>query len=121
LELETVLRRIVESAVTLVDARYGALGVVGEEGTIRQFITVGMDEETIARIGHYPTGHPGPADPGARAAASGRPGRASGVLRLPVRASADAVLPRRPGMDSRPGLRQPLPHRQAERGRVRRG
>ena len=30
LELEAVLRRIVEAAVTLVDARYGALGVVGE-------------------------------------------------------------------------------------------
>ncbi|MFC5905880.1 GAF domain-containing protein [Streptacidiphilus monticola] len=56
LDLETVLRRIVQSAVDLVDARYGALGVLGEEGTIRQFITVGMDEETIARIGHYPRG-----------------------------------------------------------------
>ncbi|MFH8813473.1 histidine kinase, partial [Streptomyces hygroscopicus] len=34
LELEVVLQRIVESAVSLVDARYGALGVLGEEGTI---------------------------------------------------------------------------------------
>ncbi|WP_367573494.1 GAF domain-containing protein [Streptomyces griseoaurantiacus] len=41
----------------LVDAEYGALGVLGEEGTIRQFITVGMDRETIERIGHYPEGH----------------------------------------------------------------
>ncbi|MEU5608178.1 GAF domain-containing protein [Streptomyces sparsogenes] len=57
LELEDLLRRIVQSAVVLVDASYGALGVVGEEGTIRQFITVGMDEETIAEIGHYPEGH----------------------------------------------------------------
>ncbi|MET8765695.1 GAF domain-containing sensor histidine kinase [Streptomyces sp. NPDC004658] len=56
LDLEVVLRSIVESAVTLVDAQYGALGVVGEEGTIKQFLTVGMDEETIARIGHYPRG-----------------------------------------------------------------
>ncbi|MEU1709946.1 GAF domain-containing sensor histidine kinase [Streptomyces sp. NPDC005706] len=56
LDLEVVLRRIVESAVTLVDAQYGALGVVGDEGTIKQFVTVGMDEETIARIGHYPRG-----------------------------------------------------------------
>jgi hypothetical protein len=32
LELEAVLRRIVEAAVTLVDARYGALGVIGEDG-----------------------------------------------------------------------------------------
>ncbi|MGW4560832.1 GAF domain-containing protein [Streptomyces sp. NPDC004561] len=56
LDLEVVLHRIVESAVTLVDAQYGALGVVGEEGAIKQFITVGIDEETIARIGHYPHG-----------------------------------------------------------------
>jgi two-component system, NarL family, sensor histidine kinase DevS len=56
LDLEVVLRRIVKSAVDLVDAQYGALGVVGEEGTIRQFITVGVDEQTIARIGPYPQG-----------------------------------------------------------------
>ncbi|MFE1895149.1 GAF domain-containing protein [Streptomyces yangpuensis] len=56
LDLDVVLRRITESAVTLVDAQYGALGVVGEEGKIRQFITVGMDEATIQTIGHYPEG-----------------------------------------------------------------
>ncbi|MFF6783771.1 GAF domain-containing protein [Streptomyces sp. NPDC012510] len=56
LDLDVVLRRITESAVTLVDARYGALGVLGEEGKIRQFITVGMDEDTIHAIGHYPEG-----------------------------------------------------------------
>lgn len=56
LDLEVVLRRIVDSAVTLVDARYGALGVLGEEGTIKQFLTVGIDEETVAGIGSYPRG-----------------------------------------------------------------
>lgn len=56
LDLDVVLHRIVESAVQLVDCRYGALGVVGDEGGIKQFITVGIDEETIARIGHYPRG-----------------------------------------------------------------
>ncbi|MFD8334756.1 GAF domain-containing protein [Streptomyces solisilvae] len=56
LDLEVVLQRIVESAVALVDAQYGALGVLGEEGTIKQFITVGIDDETIARIGPYPRG-----------------------------------------------------------------
>ncbi|MDQ0834336.1 two-component system sensor histidine kinase DevS [Streptomyces achromogenes] len=56
LDLDVVLRRITESAVTLVDAQYGALGIVGEEGKIRQFITVGMDEDTIHAIGHYPEG-----------------------------------------------------------------
>ncbi|MCN9244710.1 GAF domain-containing protein [Streptomyces sp. RY43-2] len=56
LDLGVVLHRIVESAATLVDARYGALGVLGDDGTIKQFVTVGMDEETIARIGPYPRG-----------------------------------------------------------------
>ncbi|MDX3716288.1 GAF domain-containing protein [Streptomyces europaeiscabiei] len=57
LDLDVVLRRITESAVTLVDSQYGALGVLGEEGRIKQFITVGMDEDIIAEIGHYPEGH----------------------------------------------------------------
>lgn len=56
LDLDVVLRRITESAVALVDARYGALGVLGDAGRIRQFITVGMDEDTVRAIGHYPDG-----------------------------------------------------------------
>jgi len=56
LELETVLRRIVEAAVTLADARYGALGVIGEDGRLADFIPVGMDEGTIAGIDHWPEG-----------------------------------------------------------------
>ncbi|WP_344495614.1 sensor histidine kinase [Nonomuraea monospora] len=56
LDLETVLRRIVKTATTLVDASYGALGVVGEEDTLLQFIPVGLTEEEIARIEHWPHG-----------------------------------------------------------------
>ncbi|MCC9306105.1 GAF domain-containing protein [Kitasatospora sp. RB6PN24] len=56
LELEQALRHIVEAAVTLVDARYGALGVVGEDRRLSRFIPVGIDEERAARIGHLPTG-----------------------------------------------------------------
>ncbi|MER6506412.1 GAF domain-containing protein [Nonomuraea sp. NPDC001636] len=56
LDLETVLRRIVETATKLVDASYGALGVVGEEQTLVQFIPVGLSEEEIARIEHWPHG-----------------------------------------------------------------
>nr|PZN39831.1 MAG: histidine kinase [Actinomycetota bacterium] len=56
LDLETVLRRIVETATTLVDATYGALGVVGEEQTLVQFIPVGLTEEEVARIEHWPHG-----------------------------------------------------------------
>ncbi|MGP3929359.1 sensor histidine kinase [Nonomuraea sp. KM88] len=56
LDLETVLRRIVETATRLVDAGYGALGVIGEEHTLIQFIPVGLSEEEIARIEHWPHG-----------------------------------------------------------------
>jgi hypothetical protein len=52
LELEAVLRRIVEAAVTLVDARFGALAVAGDGGRLADFIPVGLDEAGItARCG----------------------------------------------------------------------
>ncbi|WP_433817168.1 GAF domain-containing protein [Actinomadura scrupuli] len=58
LDLETALRRIIEAASALVDARYGALGVIGEGGGhLAQFITVGVSEEEIEAIGHWPHGH----------------------------------------------------------------
>ena len=58
LDLPSVLRHIVESAAALVDARYGALGVLDETGTsLSEFITVGLDEETRRRIGPLPKGH----------------------------------------------------------------
>jgi signal transduction histidine kinase len=56
LDLEVVLRRIVEAAVTLVDARYGALGVIGDGGRLVEFIPVGVDELQIAKIHHWPEG-----------------------------------------------------------------
>ncbi|MFF5207585.1 GAF domain-containing protein [Streptosporangium sp. NPDC000396] len=56
LDLETVLRRIVEAAMTLVEARYGALGVIGEEGVLVRFVPVGITEEELARIDHWPHG-----------------------------------------------------------------
>jgi signal transduction histidine kinase len=58
LDAASILRRIVEAAVGLVDARYGALGVLDETGTrLAQFITVGMDDDARARIGDLPEGH----------------------------------------------------------------
>ena len=51
-----VLRRIVEAAVSLVDARYGALGVIGEGGTLVEFVPVGLDESEIGKIDHWPEG-----------------------------------------------------------------
>ena len=58
LDLPLMLERIVQSAVDLVDATYGALGVLDDTGTrLAQFITVGIDDETHQRIGHLPEGH----------------------------------------------------------------
>ena len=56
LELEVVLRQIVEAAVSLVNARYGALGVIGEGGRLAEFVPVGLDEDQITRIHHWPQG-----------------------------------------------------------------
>ena len=56
LDLQTVLRRITEAASNLVDAKYAALGVIGDDGQLSQFITVGIDDELHARIGSLPRG-----------------------------------------------------------------
>ncbi|HEY3527727.1 MAG TPA: GAF domain-containing protein [Nocardioides sp.] len=56
LDLALVLRRIVESAIELVGARYGALGVVGEDGALEEFVHVGMDERAVDAIGSLPQG-----------------------------------------------------------------
>ena len=56
LELEAMLRRIVEAAVDLVDARYGALGVIGEDQRLIEFIPVGLDAKEISEIHHWPAG-----------------------------------------------------------------
>ncbi|SCE07016.1 Histidine kinase-like ATPase domain-containing protein [Streptomyces sp. DvalAA-14] len=56
LDLAQVLRRIVESAVILVDAEYGALGVI--EGTrLSQFLTSGISADKAREIGPLPSGH----------------------------------------------------------------
>lgn len=58
LDLTTVLQNIVESAIDLVDARYGALGVLDPSRTfLSEFITVGLDDEERAAIGEPPHGH----------------------------------------------------------------
>ena len=58
LDLHTVLHTIIETAAELVDAQYGALGVLDDSGTrLADFITVGIDDQARARIGHLPEGH----------------------------------------------------------------
>ena len=46
LSLPAILRRIAETAADLVDARYGALGVLDEQAPrLAEFITVGIDDD----------------------------------------------------------------------------
>ncbi|WP_270888146.1 GAF domain-containing sensor histidine kinase [Pedococcus sp. 5OH_020] len=57
LELAAVLRRIVESACRLVEARYGALGVLGPGGEdLVEFVTHGITAQERAAIGPLPHG-----------------------------------------------------------------
>ncbi|MFJ8962702.1 GAF domain-containing protein [Lentzea sp. NPDC102401] len=85
LSLQAVLQHIVTTARELVEARYAALGVIGEHGLLDEFVHVGMDEATVERIGQLPhgrgilgllTSHPAPvrlADLTAHPAATGFP------------------------------------------------
>jgi len=56
-DLDVTLRQIVHAAMELVDARYGALGVLGPDGTLTRFVHAGIDEQTQESIGALPTGH----------------------------------------------------------------
>ena len=58
LDLAEALKRIIEVATDMVDAEFGALGVLDETGTrLAEFITVGLDESQRAAIGDLPEGH----------------------------------------------------------------
>jgi signal transduction histidine kinase len=57
IELPILLRHLVEEACSLVDARYGALGVLNETRTdLEQFVTVGLSDAAEQAIGSRPTG-----------------------------------------------------------------
>ncbi|CAN5852818.1 GAF domain-containing sensor histidine kinase [soil metagenome] len=56
LDLDTTLRTIVHTAIELIDARYGALGVRGHDHELVEFIYEGIDEATREQIGHLPEG-----------------------------------------------------------------
>lgn len=57
LELPSVLERIVRAACRLAGARYGALGVLGPDRRLSEFITYGLTDEQRAKIGDLPSGH----------------------------------------------------------------
>ena len=56
LPLPLVLQRIIELAASLTGAHYGALGVLGSDGGIRDFVTTGITQEQRHAIGPLPVG-----------------------------------------------------------------
>ena len=56
LSLPAVLTKIVELACTVADAEYGAVGVLGADGLLEDFITHGIPGEGHEAIGHLPIG-----------------------------------------------------------------
>lgn len=57
LSLPALLRRLVRAACELVDAEYGALGVLSSDrNSLSDFVYVGIDEELANRIGPLPQG-----------------------------------------------------------------
>jgi two-component system, NarL family, sensor histidine kinase DevS len=57
LDLETVLREVLETARQMTGARYAALGILdSDRERLERFITLGVDEETRKRIGPLPEG-----------------------------------------------------------------
>ncbi|HVK21857.1 MAG TPA: GAF domain-containing protein [Actinokineospora sp.] len=56
LELDSTLQRIVQVAVELVDAEYGALGVLGERAGLSEFVYEGIHPDVRATMGHLPEG-----------------------------------------------------------------
>ena len=124
LSLDAVLQRIVELAVDLTGARYGALGVLTPDGrSIQDFITVGITPEERAALGDPPIGH------GLLGALTreARPLRIPDIARrpalggVPAEPPADDVAPRGSDHRARDRVREHLPHRQAGRRDVRRG
>jgi signal transduction histidine kinase len=56
LDLNSVLTRIIGSATELTGARFGALGIIGGDGELSDFITTGIDPDTREQIGDLPRG-----------------------------------------------------------------
>ena len=56
ISLKNLLKRIAEIACEQVDARYAAVGVLGPDGALTEFITVGISAEEIRKMEHPPVG-----------------------------------------------------------------
>ena len=56
LDLNVTLHRIVNAAMELTGARYGALGIRASDGTLVSFVHAGIDDDTARRLGDLPVG-----------------------------------------------------------------
>lgn len=56
LDLDATLQRIINVAVDALDARYGALGVRGDDGRLSAFVHTGIEPQVRATMGHLPVG-----------------------------------------------------------------
>ena len=57
LDLESLLERVLQTACEVTGARYAALGILDEpRQSLERFITLGIDDQTRARIGDLPKG-----------------------------------------------------------------
>jgi len=55
-DLSASLRRLVENAVIISEATYGALGAIGPDGQLEAFTYVGLSEESADEIERFPEG-----------------------------------------------------------------
>jgi len=55
-DLSASLRRLVENAVIISEATYGALGAIGPDGQLEEFTYVGLSEESADEIARFPEG-----------------------------------------------------------------
>ena len=56
LDLDSVLQRVVDLSRDVTDARYGALALLDEDGSVLEFLTSGISQEERERIGRLPEG-----------------------------------------------------------------
>jgi GAF domain-containing protein/anti-sigma regulatory factor (Ser/Thr protein kinase) len=56
LDLDVTLHRVVNAAMELTGARYGALGVRGSDGTLGSFVLAGIGNDATQRLGDLPVG-----------------------------------------------------------------
>lgn len=55
-DLSDLLRQVIETGMQVSGARYGALGVIGRDGSLIEFLHLGVSPEVANKIGRPPTG-----------------------------------------------------------------